>query len=60
MNPRLDPVTFFPKYLTGCISHCCIIGGLTVTDTLNKKYLQFLISYHRLGLGCSTNSHEKL
>ena len=25
--PRLFPTTFFPKYLTGCVSQCCIEGG---------------------------------
>ena len=26
-DPWLFPVAFLPKYLTGCISHCCIVGG---------------------------------
>ena len=26
-DPWHFPVTFIPKYLTGCISHCCIVGG---------------------------------
>ena len=26
-DPRLFPATFLPKYLTGCISHCCIMGN---------------------------------
>ena len=26
-DPRLFPMTFFPKYLTGCVSECCIVGG---------------------------------
>ena len=26
-DPWLFPVTFLPKYLTGCISHNCIVGG---------------------------------
>ena len=25
-DPWLFPATFLPKYLTGCISHCCIVG----------------------------------
>ena len=26
-DPWLFPAAFLPKYLTGCISHCCIVGG---------------------------------
>ena len=26
-DPWHFPATFLPKYLTGCISHCCIEGG---------------------------------
>ena len=26
-DPWHFPVTFIPKYLTGCISHYCIVGG---------------------------------
>ena len=26
-DPWHFPVKFIPKYLTGCISHCCIVGG---------------------------------
>ena len=26
-DPWYFPVTFVPKYLTGCSSHCCIVGG---------------------------------
>ena len=26
-DPRLSPAMFLPKYLTGCISHSCIVGG---------------------------------
>ena len=25
--PTAFPATFFPKYLSGCISHCCIVDG---------------------------------
>ena len=25
--PGLFSATFLPKYLTGCVSHCCIVGG---------------------------------
>ena len=26
-DPWLFPAAFLPEYLTGCISHCCIVGG---------------------------------
>ena len=26
-DPWLLPAAFLTKYLTGCISHCCIVGG---------------------------------
>ena len=26
-DPCFFPAAFLPKYLTGCISHCCIVGG---------------------------------
>ena len=38
-DPRLFPATFLPKYLTGCISHCCIIGnhGIDVHHLIPKS-----------------------
>ena len=26
-DPWIFPAAFFPKYLIGCINHCCIVGG---------------------------------
>ena len=29
-NPWLFPAAFLTKYLTDCISHCCIVGGIVL------------------------------
>ena len=32
----LFPATFFPKYLTGCISHCCIVVVIMVSMSMSS------------------------
>ena len=48
-DPRLFHVMLLPKYLTGCISHCCIVGGnhgidVHVLISLSNEWCKYLIS----------------